>query len=149
MFLAPGMSSAVALWRFFSYDVFNDKISGRNSMKAAGTVLLALFTLFLFDVAVSEASCIRCVSGGLDMVCDGESKFVLIDKCGQPDFSEEVAEETRGSLWKGDVNIITEKVELLYYNCGDGAFIKVIRIKGGRIVSMKDADRGYGRGKCQ
>jgi hypothetical protein len=44
--------------------------------------------------------------------------------------------------------LTTKKVELLYYNCGDGRNIKIIKVRGGKIVSIEDDDRGSGTERC-
>jgi len=117
-----------------------------------GKQILLIFIVFFFvfplHVLSVEATCMRCKTDvGSDLACVGETKFALLSKCGSPDYSEETAEKTSGVL-NGNVNLTTKKVELIYYNCGDGKNIKIIKVRGGKIVSIKDGDRGSGPERC-
>jgi Protein of unknown function (DUF2845) len=108
----------------------------------------ALFFVLIFCISsVAEASCIRC---GLDkLVCEGDSKFSAISQCGDPDHSEIVGEDTKGhSSTEGHVDLQERTVEKMYYNCGDGMFIKILTIKNGEIISVDDGERGSGPVKC-
>jgi hypothetical protein len=82
------------------------------------------------------------------MVCTGCSKYEIINKCGKPDYSEFVSEEKSGSFSESNIKTKTEMVEWLYYNCGDGQNIRILKIKGGKLKSIEDGDRGSGPVKC-
>jgi hypothetical protein len=107
-----------------------------------------LFFVLIFCIySIAEASCIRC---GLDkLACEGDNKFSAISQCGNPDHSEIVGEDTDGHISSGGgVNLKERTVEKMYYNCGDGMFIKILTIKNGKIISIDDGDRGTGPLKC-
>ncbi len=102
-------------------------------------LIVSFFVLFSVSMAFALASnCIRCRTDSVsDLVCVGATKFEVISKCGQPDYTDVVAQET-------------EKVEILNYNCGTGQIIKILKMKGGKLVSIEDqlGDRGSGPVKC-
>lgn len=74
--------------------------------------------------------------------------MLLLSKCGIPDYSEELGEDTTARASRGKLTASTERTEMLYYNCGDGQFIKEIKIRGGKIVSIRENDRGSGSSRC-
>jgi hypothetical protein len=115
-------------------------------MKSLSVFSWAVFFLVL-TIVNAEAKCLRCGTGTL--ACEGDSKFAAINSCGQPDYSEDIGDDTQGSVRRGDVDLANRKVEKLFYNCGDGDFVKILTIKNGKIVSINDGERGSGRGRCQ
>jgi len=91
-----------------------------------------------------------------EVACEGDSKYDVIRKCGEPDYSEETQQVISGEFGKerkddktrGAFGAVTEKVETVYYNCGQGRFIKVLVFRSGRLVSIQNGDRGSGEQKC-
>ena len=114
-------------------------------MKAIRIILL-IAVVFILTIVSAEAKCIRC---GIDkLACEGDNKFAVFSACGQPDYSEEVGSDTQGSIKRGDVDLAERRVEKLYYDCGDGRFVKILTIKNGRIINIQDGDRGSGPSRC-
>jgi hypothetical protein len=76
----------------------------------------------------------------------------VLSKCGPPDDSETVSYDTKGSrgsvFSKGSVDLTTKKVDKLYYNCGDGRFIRVLTLIDGKLVTIENAGYGSGPEKC-
>lgn len=105
-----------------------------------------IILVFLLVASVAKADCIRC---GLDkLVCTGDSKFDIIVACGQPDYTEELGDKVTGAIGGGAFVASEKKMEKMYYNCGDGRFIKIILISNGRIIRIDDGERGRGPIKC-
>jgi hypothetical protein len=111
-------------------------------------------SLFLIVHCTAYAACISCVShsGGnyTELVCEGDSTFDAIRKCGPPDYREETAEETTGEISSGPtwrphtktMNIQKRRVERFYYDCGSMRLIRILTFSGGRLISIEDGGRG-------
>lgn len=99
-------------------------------------------------ISNTEAKCLRC-QGGQELACTGETKFDFISKCGSPDYSEEVAEQTSGNVGRHSVDVTTEKIEVMSYNCGSARFIELVKVKGGNVISITSGARGSGPLKCE
>ena len=115
--------------------------------------LVTTFGLVLLMGSVTAyADCLRCES---NVVCPGDSTADLILKCGQPDYQEEAAYSTTGSIsgsrrGSASVDVTTQKVENWFYNCGEGRFLRVVEVTRGKITSIKTAGtRGKGPVKCE
>jgi len=123
--------------------------------------LFCLVPLF-FAVAggSARAGCMSCLSntgsGYTELACEGDSRFDVARKCGDPDYSEVTGEivtgqfgaEKRKDTPQGGFAASRQTVEKLYYNCGQGRFVKVLTFVSGRLVTMENGDRGSGRQKC-
>lgn len=109
------------------------------------TLLVLIFVLIFTSMV--DAKCMKCSIDA--MVCDGDTKFDAITKCGNPDYSEETGTVKEGSVRRGNVGISEQKIEKLFYNCGEKQFSKILTIKGGKIISIKDGDWGSGPVRCQ
>jgi hypothetical protein len=115
-------------------------------------------TVFCFGEA--EGACMSCLSqtgaSYTDLACEGDSKFEVIHKCGEPDYAEETEEITEGSVRsdaeqkerRSSFRAVRQRVEKFYYNCGQGRFIKILVFRGGRLVSIKEGERGSGPQRC-
>lgn len=102
-------------------------------------IVTLLFVSFPIS-SIAFADSMRCkTEQGSELVSAGDSKFDVIAKCGPPDYSDVVA-ITRGTSY--------EKVEQLYYNCGEGKFIRILTFQGGILIKIKDGARGSGEEKC-
>ena len=122
-------------------------------------VLTALI-LILLACSGADAGCMSCISktgaSYTEQVCDGDSTFDAIRKCGPPDYKEETAEETTGEITSGPtwrphtktLNVQKRRIEKFYYNCGDSRFIRVLTFSGGRLMSIDEGGRGNGEQKC-
>ncbi len=116
--------------------------------------------LFICMTFGAEAACMSCISrtgiSYTELACEGDSKYDVIRKCGPPDYAEESQRVATGEFGKtkkedktqGGFNVTTEKIESLYYNCGQGRFIKILIFRGGQLISLQDGDRGSGEQKC-
>jgi hypothetical protein len=80
----------------------------------------------------------------------------VVRKCGDPDYEQESGQVTTGQFGttrqKGNKEsgfaTSTEKIEKLYYNCGQGRFIRILTFRGGTLISIETGDRGSGGQKC-
>lgn len=104
--------------------------------------------IFLFCfVSIANGDSFRC---GNRVVSTGDSKMEVLSKCGPPDDSETVSYDTKGSVSSGgSVDLRTKKVDKLYYNCGDGRFIRVLTLIDGKLVRIENGGYGSGPIKCE
>lgn len=118
------------------------------------------FCLLLMIGGRADAVCMSCLShtgnSYTEQACEGDSRFDVMRKCGNPDYAEESGQVTTGEFGsarqkgskKGGFATSTEKIDKLYYNCGQGRFIKVLIFRGGTLVTIETGDRGSGEQKC-
>jgi hypothetical protein len=120
----------------------------KNLIKKTFPLFLVVSFVFVFSVDSVRAACMSCTSmtgrSSSELACDGDSKFEVFTKCGEPDFTEEAEEIKSGVIGPGGFSAVKERVERLYYNCGQGRFIKVLIFRNGRLVEIQDDGRGYG-----
>ncbi len=128
-------------------------------IRAIVFVLLSVTILFS-SVVASLAACMSCVSktgqSYTEVACEGDSKYDVIRKCGKPDYEEESGQITTGGFGstkekgtkQGGFSSSTEKIEKVYFNCGQGRFIRVLTFRGGVLVSIENGERGSGEQKC-
>jgi len=103
--------------------------------------------LFLVYVSNARADGFWC---GSKLISVGETKLEVISKCGPPDDSEIVSYDTMWSFSSsGNLTASTKKVENLYYNCGDGRFIRILTFIDGKLTSIKNGGYGSGPKKCE
>jgi len=77
-----------------------------------------------------------------EQVCEGDSKFDVVRKCGKPDYEEESSQVTTGQFGsirergakEGGFSSSTERIDKLYFNCGRGRFIKIFTFRGGTPI---------------
>ncbi len=118
-----------------------------------------LFCFFAWSLS-AEAACMSCISrtgnSYTELACQGDSKFDVIRKCGKPDYEEESSQVTTGQFGstrqkgskEGGFSSSTERIDKLYFNCGQGRFIKILTFRGGTLVTIEEGDRGSGEQKC-
>lgn len=122
-------------------------------------VALAVFiACFILTAGFTYASCdMRCPADrGSVIICDGDTKFETVRKCGEPDYKEDLGFVFTGKFGsiinsggsEGAYQEFAESVEKWYYDCGEGRFIKVITFRGNEVVSIVNDDRGSGPKKC-
>lgn len=123
-------------------------------------VLPGICLIMLFCTAPAYAGCMSCVSktgaSYTEQVCEGDSTFDAIRKCGPPDYREEVEERTTGEIrsgtWRhsqyGTVDVSKRKVVKFYYDCGYMRLVRVLTFSGGKLVSVDEGGRGSGEQKC-
>ncbi|MGE5300207.1 MAG: DUF2845 domain-containing protein [Acidobacteriota bacterium] len=131
---------------------------GRLSLHIFAAVLAFLISLLISGTA--EAACMSCLShtgnSYTELACEGDSKFDVVRKCGKPDYEEESSQVTTGQFGstrekgtkEGGFTSSTEKIEKLYFNCGQGRFIKILTFRGGTLVTIDNGDRGSGDQRC-
>ena len=123
-------------------------------------VMAYIFFCFLVWSISAEAACMSCISktgnSYTELACEGDSKFNVIRKCGKPDYEEESSQVTTGQFGstrqkgskEGGFSSSTERIDKLYFNCGQGRFIKILTFRGGALVTIEEGDRGSGEQKC-
>lgn len=128
--------------------------------KMIGFPLLFCGVILLSGAVPAYAVCMSCISktgqSYTELACEGDSKYDVVRKCGEPDYSEETQQVTSGDFGKtskdgktqGFFGSTTTKIETLYYNCGQGRFVRVLVFVGGRLSSIQQGDRGSGEQKC-
>src|SRR5512135_1350848 len=132
--------------------------TGRLSLHIFAAVLAFLVSLLIGGPA--EAACMSCLShtgnSYTELACEGDSKFDVVRKCGKPDYEEESSQVTTGQFGstrekgtkEGGFTSSTERIEKLYFNCGQGRFIKILTFRGGTLVTIETGDRGSGDQRC-
>lgn len=111
----------------------------------------------LVVVSTAGAGDFRC---GTRLVSEGDTKFEVLEKCGQPDFVD-VRHESRikrdffeRSFERRDLDdperyrfplFVVEDVEIeeWTYNLGSQRFIRYLTFENGRLVDIKVGDYGY------
>lgn len=74
---------------------------------------------------------------------DGDSRADLLVKCGEPDYEVVIEEKTEGEAASDQTFLLKKKyVVEWYYNCGENQFIKIVAIEGGKIISIRNGQRG-------
>ena len=104
--------------------------------------------LFLLCFTVVEGLAFRC---GSDLVTSGDTKMQVSTTCGKPTFKETTCEgrhSTTNVDQNGKVKKLkkcAQKVEIWYYNCGDGDYIYALTFENG--ILKKESTEGKGKGK--
>jgi hypothetical protein len=99
-----------------------------------------LFLLCLGLVATHSAYAFRC-SGGL--ISTGDSKLVLLKKCGEPSWIDRWAEHTVELPDTDFEHSITRINERWIYNLGPTQFIRIITLRDGRVANIETGGRGF------
>jgi hypothetical protein len=134
---------------------------GMTGMRFSALRLMSCLLFCFFAGSLSaEAACMSCISktgsSYTELACEGDSKFDVIRKCGKPDYEEESGNVTSGVFGstrekgtkQGGFSSSTEKIEKVYFNCGQGRFIKILTFRGGTLITIEEGDRGSGEQKC-
>lgn len=135
--------------------------SGETGMRLSILKVMPYIILFLLAGSFCvEAACMSCISktgnSYTELACEGDSKFDVIRKCGKPDYEEESSQVTTGQFGsarqkgskQGGFSSSTEMIDKLYFNCGQGRFIKILTFRGGALVTIEEGDRGTGEQRC-
>jgi hypothetical protein len=102
--------------------------------------LSALFLSAPLMLIPQSSFAMRC---GNNLVDVGDTKIIVLKKCGEPTLKEEVGEDfTRENDSLGRRG---EKryVEQWTYNFGSSRLIYVLTIKNGRVVDIQTTDKGF------
>lgn len=74
---------------------------------------------------------------------DGDSRADLLVKCGEPNYEDVIEEKTEGESASDQRFLLKRKyVVEWYYNCGENQFIKIVTIEGGKIISIRNGQKG-------
>ena len=106
------------------------------SLRRFGILLLLCLGL----VATHSAYAFRC-SGGL--ISTGDSKLVLLKKCGEPSWIDRYAESTVEQPDTDFEHSITRINERWIYNLGPTQFIRIITLRDGRVAHIETGGRGF------
>ena len=99
-----------------------------------------LFLLCLGLVATDSAYAFRC-GGGL--ISTGDSKLILLKKCGEPSWVDRWAERTVDQPDTDFEHSITRINERWIYNLGPNQFIRILTLRDGRVVHIETGGRGF------
>ena len=77
-------------------------------------IVLGLFTSR--NLLAQTGNCDRC---GSYIICEGITKWEVIDKCGEPDYHEQYANS-----------------EKFIYNDGSGSFIHILEFRDGTLINL-------------
>ena len=95
-------------------------------------------------LSTAPAHAFRC---GNELVLEGDRKYDVLRKCGEPDFRERGAAGYLGGL--GPIGV----TETWYYNPGSSGLIRVLTFHQGRLRSIATGGRGFSTqgpaGPCQ
>ena len=128
----------------------------RSEIGLGGCLQLRAAFFLAFALASSQAlgndargyhqASIRCNG---DLITVGAEAFVLLDKCGEPDFRQlvgvsrlqDVAQAGNDSLTVAAVDSVTMITEQWVYRLGRGRLARVLTVTGGVITDIRLADR--------
>ncbi len=99
-----------------------------------------LFLFILGMVAAHSAYAFRC-SGGL--ISTGDSKLILLKKCGEPSWIDRWVEHTVEQPDTDFEHSITRINERWIYNLGPTQFIRIITLRDGRVSNIETGGRGF------
>ena len=100
---------------------------------------LATMTTFALLAQAATADSMRC---GNSLIQTGETKADVIDKCGEPFFTDNYCEPiTVIGQAHTTVIIPCEEVDLWTYHPGSGQFVQHLYFKRGKLQSIKNGRR--------
>lgn len=94
--------------------------------------------MLLGCMSIAYGSSWNCGGG---IVGTGDSKMDVISKCGSPDYSETVSQDTSGYIGGGGVSLSTKKVDKLYYSARGGSLSRVVTFTDGKVVKIETGSR--------
>jgi hypothetical protein len=123
-------------------------------MKKITILIISIFVVLMLTMTAHAQQDFRC---GSYIVKTGDSKMDVLMKCGEPAMREEAGADTSGrygastsyrgnqSYTQGAYQESTSRVELWYYNCGEGQFNRILEFLAGTLVAIYTSDqRGVG-----
>jgi hypothetical protein len=114
--------------------------------------------IFVVVLGLSDASlAFRC---GTRLVSEGDSKYEVVQKCGEPDYVESWEEdriqrdfglrreydpEHRRYTWNREPFLVKEKVRIeeWTYNLGPTEFMRYLRFENGILTKISTGDKGF------
>ena len=127
-------------------------------MKNMIRMTMVLFWAALVVLALWEPSfALRC---GTRLVSSGDTKFDVLQKCGEPDFVEswkeeliqrdfgirrEFDRESGRYAWHREPFLVKEEVmiEEWTYNLGPTRFVRYLRFENGILTAIRTGDKGF------
>jgi hypothetical protein len=117
------------------------------------SLIIAVLVLGLSDVSFA----FRC---GTKLVSEGDSKYEVVYKCGEPDYVEAWEEQrvqrdfglrrefdpkNRRYTWDREPFLVKEmvRIEEWTYNLGSTQFIRYLRFENGILTKMWTGDKGF------
>jgi hypothetical protein len=114
-------------------------------MKANRTIIIFTAILFL-SFSTGMAWAFRCGSG---MVSSGDSKTQVLVTCGKPTSKEKSCENRQyTSTNNRSSRKCGKKLEIWYYNCGEGDFIYALTFENNILTDENTDGRGKGKSNC-
>jgi hypothetical protein len=115
-------------------------INQGKHLMASQRRFIMLFLLCLVLGATHSAYAFRC-SGGLISV--GDSKLVLQNKCGKPDWIDRWPERIVEQPDTDFEHSVTRINERWIYNPGPNQFIRIITLRDGKVSKIETGGRGF------
>ena len=110
-------------------------------MRTASLLIALLIIALLPDIgAASEYRC----EGKIISV--GDTSGELLAKCGEPDWKQSHTEEIVKTLDKDNTRKIIIDVEEWTYNLGPRRFMRIFKLRNGRVVAIRLGDYGFEEG---
>jgi hypothetical protein len=126
-------------------------------MKICRRHALSLITVVIVLGLCSPSFAFRC---GTRLVSEGDSKYEVIQKCGEPAYVESWEEErtqkdfglrreydteNRRYTWNREPFLVKEKVRIeeWTYNLGPTEFIRYLRFENGILTRISTGDKGF------
>ena len=110
-------------------------------MKTNMTIIF-LASIFFLSFTPKQALAFRC---GTNLVSTGDTKNQVLMTCGKPSSKEKKCVEN----WADKKKKCDKKVEVWYYNCGDGDFIYALSFENNTLLSETTEGRGKGKSECR
>ncbi|NGZ29602.1 MAG: DUF2845 domain-containing protein, partial [Magnetococcales bacterium] len=85
-------------------------------------------------------------SGGSSLVSTGDSKFRVLEACGEPAGREVVSTVTQGVRQGPYFQQMTITIERWYYFCGYGQFDKTLQFQGDQLVAVLSGKKSHQEG---
>jgi hypothetical protein len=119
--------------------------------------IFSLITCIILLGLVNICSAFRC---GTELVSEGDTKFEVLHKCGDPDYVESWEEDrlqkdfglrreydsnNRRYTWSREPFLVNEKVRIeeWTYNLGPTQFIRYLRFENGILTKISTGDKGF------
>jgi hypothetical protein len=137
--------------------MFRGSLQWGNRMKTNRLFALCLLNLIIAIVLIEQSFAFRC---GTELVDEGDSKYEVMHKCGDPNHIESWEEEriqrdfglsreynSRSGRynWYRAPFLVKEKVRIeeWTYNRGPTDFIRYLRFENGILTSIARGDKGF------
>jgi hypothetical protein len=132
-------------------------LSGGDGMKTNALKALSLITALIVFGLPDPSFAFRC---GTELASEGDTKFEVSHKCGEPDYIESWEEDriqrdfglrreydtrTGRHNWYREPFLVKEKVRIeeWTYNLGPTQFIRYLRFENGILTKISTGDKGF------